>query len=130
MQFAVGPNRSPVIELHCADFRHGRSWEFEGIAAIDPYSEGPFAIDIQVTASNMRGIQTRTFEFGFTAEIAKVGDLVDLLKPGYRVAIPMAERLSAEIKAKNWDWIEIVSVDGEEEEPDDGDDEPDDEDDD
>ncbi|WP_155930634.1 hypothetical protein [Mesorhizobium sp. L2C084A000] len=121
MQFAVGPNRSPVIEIHCADFRHGRSWKFEGIATIDPHHDGPFVVDVEVTASNMRGIQTKAFDFAFTAEVVKIGDLVDLLKPGYKIPIPMMERLTAEITAKNWDWIEVVGVDGFEEQPDDDD---------
>lgn len=128
MQFAVGPDRSPVVEIHCADFRHGRSWEFEGIATIDPHHEGPFVVDVEVTASNMRGIQTESFNLAPTVENAKIGYLVDLLKPGYKVPIPMMERLKAEIIAKNWDWIEVVDVDGFEEQPDDDDEDGDDED--
>ncbi|WP_027040240.1 PIN domain-containing protein [Mesorhizobium ciceri] len=128
MQFAVGPDRSPVIEIHCADFRHGRYWEFEGIATLDPHHEGPFVVDVEVTASNMRGIQTKSFDLALTVENAKIGDLVDLLKPGYKIPIPMMERLTAEITAKNWDWIEVVDVDGQEEWPDDGDEDGDDED--
>lgn len=128
MQFAVGPNRGPVIEIHCADFRHGRWWEFGGIATINPHHEGPFVIDVEVTASNMRGIQTEAFDFTFTAEVVKIGDLVDLLKPGYKIPIPMMERFTAEVTAKNWNWMEVVGVDGLEEQPDE--DDEDDEDDD
>lgn len=128
MQFAIGPDRSPVIETHCADFRHGRAWEFEGVAMIDPHQEGPFVIDVEVTASNMRGIQTKAFYFAFTAEVVKIGDLVDLLEPGYKVPIPLMDRFTAEVTAKNWDWIEVVGVDGLEEQPDDDDEDGDDED--
>lgn len=122
MQFAIGPNRGSIIELHCADFRHGRSWEFEGIATISPHGSTPFVIEVEATASNIRGIQTKAFEFGFTVENAKVGDLVDLLKPGYRVPIPMMERFMTEVRAKNRDWIEMVGVDDLEEEPDEAED--------
>lgn len=128
MQFAIGPDRGPVIEIHCADFRHGRSWEFGGIATIDPHHDGPFVVDVEVTASNMRGIQTKAFDFAFTAEVVRIGDLVDLLKPGYKIPIPMMERFTAEVTAKNWDWIEVVGVDGLEEQPDDDDEDGDDED--
>ncbi|WP_189347452.1 hypothetical protein, partial [Mesorhizobium sp. M4A.F.Ca.ET.090.04.2.1] len=122
MHFAVGPDRGQVIEIHCADFRHGRSWEFEGIATIDPHSEGPFVIDVEVTASNMRGIQGHSFDLAYTVENAKVSDLVDLLKRTYRAPIPMRDRYNAEVKAKNWGWMEVVDVDGQEQDPDEDDD--------
>ncbi|RUW74817.1 MULTISPECIES: hypothetical protein [unclassified Mesorhizobium] len=125
MQFAVGPNRSPVIEIHCADFRHGRTWEFEGIATIDPHHEGPFVIEVEVTASNMRGIRTEAFEFAIAVENTRIGDLVDLLGTSYKIAFPMMERFKAEVRAKNWSWIEAVDVDGQEAEPDEDDDEED-----
>ncbi|RWC75317.1 MAG: hypothetical protein EOS30_11030 [Mesorhizobium sp.] len=125
MQFAVGPNRSPIIEIHCADFRHGRSWEFEGIATIDPHHEGPFVVEVEVTASNMRGIQTEAFDFAFAVENARIGDLVDLLGTSYKIAFPMMERFKAEVRAKNWGWIEAVDVDGQEAEPDEDDDDED-----
>ncbi|TPI30530.1 hypothetical protein FJW07_29110 [Mesorhizobium sp. B3-1-9] len=128
MQFAIGPNRTPIVEIHCADFRHGRSWQFEGIATIDPQHEGPFAIEVEVTASNMRGIRTEVFDFARTVENARIGDLVDLLGTSYKIAFPMMERFKAEVRAKNWDWIEAVDVDGQEAEVDEDDDEPYDED--
>ncbi|RWB20406.1 MAG: hypothetical protein EOQ40_15175 [Mesorhizobium sp.] len=115
MFFAVGPDRGSTIEVHCADFRHGRRWEFEGIATIDPHSdEGPFVIDVGVTASNMRGIETQAFAFAFESQSAKIADLVDVLEPGYKQAFPMMERFKAEVTAKNWSWIEAVDVYGQE----------------
>lgn len=127
MHFAVGPDRGQVIEIHCADFRHGRSWEFEGIATIDPHSEGPFVIDVEVTASNMRGIQRQRFDLAHTVENAKVSDLVDLLKRTYRIPTQMKDRFNAEVKAKNWGWMEFVGVDGQQQDIDDNDDFDDDE---
>ncbi|UDL87313.1 hypothetical protein LGH82_19180 [Mesorhizobium sp. PAMC28654] len=111
MDFAVGPNRSDTVEVHCADFRHGRAWDFEGIATIDPEGEGPFVVEVEVTASNMRGIRSQTFQLPYIIEQAKVGELVDLLNRSYRVPIPMMDRFTDEVKAMNKDWIEFVAID-------------------
>lgn len=122
MHLAVGPHRSPLIEVHCADFRHGRSWNFEGIATIDPHTEGPFVIEVEVTASNMRGIRTEAFEFAFAVQNARIGDLVDLFETSYKIPFPMIERFKAEVRARNWNWIEAVDVNGEEQDLDEDDD--------
>lgn len=122
MQFAVGPNRSPVVEIHCADFRHGRTWEFDGIATIDPHTDGPFVVEVEVTASNMRGIWAQVFEFAFAVQNVRIGDLVDLFETSYKIPFPMIERFKAEVRARNWNWIEAVDVDGEAQDIDEDDD--------
>ncbi|TIX18982.1 MAG: hypothetical protein E5V41_03770 [Mesorhizobium sp.] len=122
MHFAVGPDRGKIIEVHCADFRHGRSWEFEGIATIDPHFDSPFVIDVEVTASNMRGIQRHSFDLTYAVQNAKISDLVDLLKRTYRIPTPMRDRFNAEVNAKNWHWMEFVDVHGQQQDVDENDD--------
>jgi hypothetical protein len=65
MVFAVGPSRGKTIEVHCADFRHGRDWEFRGVACIDPRAASPFNIQVELTASNLRGEIARLFAIGY-----------------------------------------------------------------
>lgn len=122
MEFAIGPNRGQIIEVHCADFRHGRSWRFEGIATIDAHAASPFTIEAEVTAANMRGVETHRFEQAFATGDAGVLDLIDIVSHAVRVPMPMNDRFFAELEAMNKDWFEFVDVDGEPMEVDDGED--------
>ncbi|UVC15551.1 hypothetical protein [Mesorhizobium onobrychidis] len=111
IDFAIGPDRGDTIEVHCADFRHGRSWTFNGIATIDPRAEGPFLIDACVTAGNMRGKIERSYMLAREVEDVTLGSLVDLGTKAYRIPIPMAELFKAESNAMNKDWFEFVRID-------------------
>lgn len=79
-------------------------------------------IEVEVTASNMRGIRTEAFEFAFAVQNARIGDLVDLFETSYKIPFPMIERFKAEVRARNWNWIEAVDVNGEEQDLDEDDD--------
>ncbi len=115
MYFAIGPGRGTSIEVHCADFRHGKIWEFEGTAAIDPRSKGPFKVLIEVTASNLHGTIKQIAEFVWTSHKVEPGDLVDFGTRGYHVKIPMAVEFEQAIERQDGRWFDFVEDEVEDE---------------
>ncbi len=111
MHFAVGPNRTDTIEIHCADFRHGRCWTFDGIATINPHEEQPFTIDICMTASNMHGKIESRYPLNFDVSDVVLGDLVDLGTRTYHTPAPMAAQFRAALDRADKDWLEFVKID-------------------
>lgn len=105
--FAAPPDGGSTIEIHCEDFRHGRSWSFDGIACIDPHAEQPFWIDVSVTASNMRGGKTARFELDLISESVNVDDLLDLENRRLRKQFPMQAEFDQAVEAENFDWFEF-----------------------
>ncbi len=105
--FAGPPDGGSTIEIHCEDFRHGRSWSFDGIACIDPRADHPFLIDVSVTASNMRGGKTARFELDVVSEPVSVDELLDLENRCVRKPIPMQAEFDQAFEAENFDWFEF-----------------------
>lgn len=114
MEFAVGPDQSSTVEVHCADFRHGREWEFEGIACIDPYAASPFKLSIELTASNLRGAITKVFEYKYEIKKADAGDLINLEGRGYQIEIPMMVQFRRALETRNTRWLQFVDENDEE----------------
>jgi hypothetical protein len=108
MEFAIGPNRSERIEFHCADFRHGRTWKFDGIALLDIDSGSPFKIEVEMTASNFRGNCRQAFELQYLTKDAAPGDLINLEGRGYLVEIPMATQYDMALAARETAWLQFV----------------------
>jgi hypothetical protein len=106
--FAVGPNRSKTIEAHCADFRHGRRWAFNGIACINPRADSPFKIEVKLTASNLRGKVLRTFEIAYVSKQVALDELIDLEQHKWQVNIPMAAQFEEALQSRNLSWFEFV----------------------
>ncbi|MCW5703846.1 MAG: hypothetical protein KIT82_14845 [Bradyrhizobium sp.] len=119
MRFAVGPDRGPLVEIHCADFRHGRVWRFDGIALIDPRAGSPFRIEVTLTASNLRGRISREFDLAYNAKDVSLEELVDLDKREYHVEIPMHMQFDKALDARDRNWLQLVedeAVDDDEDE--------------
>lgn len=111
MQFVIGPNRTDTIEVHCADFRHGRSWPFNGIATLNPHEEQPFTIDVCITASNMHGKIENRYSLDFDVRDVELGDLVDLGTRNYKIKAPMDDQFKSALGRVDKDWIEFVEMD-------------------
>lgn len=109
--FAAPPDGGSTIEIHCEDFRHGRSWSFDGIACIDPHAEHPFWIDVSVTASNMRGGKTARFALDVDSESVRVNDLVDLENRSFRKPFQMQAEFNQALEEGNLDWLEFSERD-------------------
>lgn len=120
IEFGVGPDGGNVIEFHCADFRHGRSWTFSGLARLDPHAQSPFRITAAITASNLHGTRTETSEQAFSVKTVGVGDLIHLEEGrGFIVALPLQDKFETALKSKNKDWFAFAKA------PDDDDDDDD-----
>jgi hypothetical protein len=111
MEFAVGPDGGDILEVHCADFRHGREWIFEGVARIDPHSASPFRIQVEITASNFRGSVARVFEIEFLTKTVEVADLIDIKNRKRHIEIPMSKQFNEALEAENASWFEFLGGD-------------------
>ena len=49
------PNRERSMIAHCEDFRHGRTWRFDGVLRIDPNERADPVVSVRLTAANMHG---------------------------------------------------------------------------
>ena len=114
MEFAVAPHRGEAIELHCADFRQGREWQFQGIALIDPHQGSPFKLHVSVTASNLRGAVSRSFELEYSSESVAADDLISLQSREFHVEFPMQEQFCQQLGAKNLKWFDFTNEEDEE----------------
>jgi hypothetical protein len=108
IDFAIGPDGGKVIEIHCADFRHGRTWSFQGIARLDPHVQGPFQITVEITASNLHGSHMNKFDQGFVVKTVTVSDLINLeTGRGFIADFPLREQFEAALESKNNDWFDF-----------------------
>ncbi len=108
MNFAHEPDRTSNIEVHCQDFRHGYEWVFEGVATINPYCPNPFVIAVCASASNMKGLRTRSFEQAYAAEEVDVINLIDPFKQERLRDLPIEDNLQKAIKERNFDWLQML----------------------
>ena len=94
--------------MHCADFRQGETWTFEGVAIVDPHAASPFCISARITASNLRGDLRKDFKLITNPVDVSVGDLIDFDNKKRPKPFPMQALFDDARKATNFDWFEIV----------------------
>lgn len=111
VHFSPKPIGRRELEIHCADFRHGRTWTIGAFARVDPHLDGPFAIDLEATASNQRGAVRSHFELPFSAESVTAADLVDLEYGTYVTPFPLQDRFEAALRSKDWNWLDLKDED-------------------
>jgi hypothetical protein len=101
-----GLSRVTKGEIHCADFRHGREWQFDGVAIIDSRAGSPFKIVATASASNLKGSETSAFELSYFTESAKADDLIAMPAGGLKVHFPMFDELQKAIERGDHEWYE------------------------
>jgi hypothetical protein len=106
-EFAVGPRQGHTIEIHCADFRQGSKWDFQGIASIDSRAASPFKLQVELTASNLRGVLHRSFELPYNTQRVSPGELISLDTSEYRVEFPMHKQWDKAVETDNWKWFDF-----------------------
>ncbi|MGB3045005.1 MAG: hypothetical protein WBB98_17670 [Xanthobacteraceae bacterium] len=104
----VSRKAGTTIELRCADYRQGQSYQLNGIALIDARSTSPFRLNTHVTASNMRGQYSSGFERDFLVQKAKPEDLIDLEQFKLIVAYPMKKRFLEAVEARETEWFQFL----------------------
>ncbi len=105
--YALG--RTATAEFQCGDFRHGREWVYEGVARVFLDSSQPFVIEIEVTASNMRGSKKTRSTVDFVVKDAKISELVDIVDHRFVVRFPMQSGYEKAVRNEHWDWFETLS---------------------
>lgn len=102
-----------VLEVHCADFRHGREWMFEGIATIDPAGDDPFALTVSMTASNKKGVVTSKYSLPHIAQEKLVSDFFDLGKVRFIKETPFEKELQEAKETELFDRFDFDLMDDE-----------------
>ncbi len=119
MYFSRVPDRSSLIEVQCADFRHGRNWDFNGVATIQPGTASPFKLVVTLSAANMRGVVTEVREISFSVTDATVAELLDWRVRKWLKPFPLEQEFEDAIKSKKLDWLYMVRVSEDEDDEDD-----------
>lgn len=76
VEIALTP-RQASFSLQCADFRQGQDWSHRGWLILDAHTDEPPRVIVKVTAANLHGTATQTYEIQTTIESRKVSDMVD-----------------------------------------------------
>lgn len=104
--FEATPEGQGALQLHCADFRHGRRWVWSGIAHLDATFD-KFAIEVTFTASNMKGRRVQSFELALAPRGAKVTDLIDPFARRYLVPFPLQDQFGAAVAERDTNWLDF-----------------------
>lgn len=106
MHIAIEPERSKVTEVHCDDFRNGRTWVFKGVLWLDPADAADCVISATGTAANMHGEVMTELTISKVVQLVSAAELVDL-DSGKVLQKPWVHSwLDDAITNKNFDRIE------------------------
>ncbi|NIZ13057.1 PIN domain-containing protein [Phaeobacter sp. HF9A] len=81
------------FEVHCQDFRHGRSWVFDAILTAEPTTSDDVVLIIDITASNMRGSTQKVFKLSHAVCSKELSSIYDIRGLGFVADLPMKEEL-------------------------------------
>ena len=109
MEVAIRDN---TIEIHCADFRQGSEWELHAISALNPHAGSPLKLHLEVTASNMRGMPSWSFELPYVSKYVSVDELISFETREYRIDFPMRPQFEEAMNTQNWNWFDFGEESG------------------
>ena len=104
-------HQSEEIQFQCSDFRHGRTWSFDGVGTFDPHKESPFSVTVEITAANIRGIKTFDFALECSVTESNIPDLVDLDTRSVLKSFSMAEYHNDAISRRDFGRIDFSTDD-------------------
>lgn len=111
VSFNPRPNKNRKFAVHCLDFRHGRSWTFEGVFRLDPWDSSDAYISVRTTTSNMRGEILNTIPINRAISTVNVVDLLDFRTGDRNVRFPMENVLEEAMRSRNFDRIKLPKDD-------------------
>jgi len=100
------PKRSVEVQIACADFRHGLTYEYAVIGRADPHAD-EFRIDAVVTAANLYGEAKASFVVPRDLKESSVADLIDMNKMRFKQLPDMDGHLEKAITANDLSAFEI-----------------------
>jgi hypothetical protein len=100
------PQRVPVFQAQCEDFRHGTEWSFDGVLWLDPHFDGQSLVVVEITAANLRGTFTTPFSIDRQVEALKVSDLVEEKSGKYLRQSFVLKQITRALDEETYDIIE------------------------
>lgn len=110
--FSDPPARDRRITANCADFRHGQTWTFDGVMALEVDHDGPAELSVRVTAANLHGECSKVERLELVATPGSVTEFVDLSALRF-VASPLFDDARRALDEKKIRW-EIEGFEDEE----------------
>lgn len=108
--FETSSEGEDVAEIHCAGFRHGWTWEWDGIGHLDGTSDA-FTVTVTLTASNMRGKRIQTFTLPTISTTARAMTLIDPVERSYKASFPLQEPFERAVREHDKDWLKFPERD-------------------
>ncbi|MDM9624570.1 hypothetical protein QTL95_01595 [Rhizobium sp. S152] len=107
VHWGVPPRRGNHGELHCREFRQGRSWVGEGFAEISSDSGGTLSIVVRVTASNLHGDVRGCWTRELVLREAVLADVFDIDSLHLVSKYPLQKRVDESTSDSNRRWISL-----------------------
>ncbi|WP_141653152.1 hypothetical protein [Phenylobacterium immobile] len=95
--------RGRRMTANCADFRHGQTWTFDGVMALDVDHPGPAELSVRVTAANLHGECSKVERLELVATPGQVSEFVDLGALKF-VASPLSDDVRRALDEKKIRW--------------------------
>ena len=100
------PKRSVEVQIACADFRHGLTYEYAVIGRADPHAD-EFCIDAVVTAANLYGEAKTSIVVPRNLKDSFVADLIDMSTMRFKQRPDMDGELEKAISANDLSAFEF-----------------------
>jgi hypothetical protein len=100
------PERSPEVQIACADFRHGLTYDYAVIGRADPYAD-EFRIDAVVTAANLFGEAKTSIVVLRNLIDSSVADLIDMSTMRFKHPPDVDGHLAKAISASDFSAFEF-----------------------
>lgn len=100
------PRRSFEVQIACADFRHGLTYEYAVIGRADPHAD-EFRIDAVVTAANLYGEAKTSMVVPRNLKDSSVADLIDLSTMRFKQSPDVVSHLEKAISASDFSAFEF-----------------------
>lgn len=113
MYFDNDADGGDSFEVHCRDFRHGRSWVFDAILSADPTTLDDIVLIVNVTASNMRGNKPNVFKLSHVIDTKELSSIYDIRGLEFVADRPMEEELKQLVEGHDFSRFNILNYDDE-----------------
>ena len=111
MYFENDADGGDSFEVHCQDFRHGRSWVFDAILTAEPRANDDVVLIIDMTASNMRGGKRKVFRLPHVISSKELSSIYDIGSLRFVADLPMKKELEQLEEDHDFSRLNILSYD-------------------
>lgn len=97
-----------TFEVHCQDFRHGRSWVFDAILTADPATIDDVVLVVNMTASNMRGGKEKVLKLSHVVTSKELRLIYNIRGLEFVADRPMEEELNKLAEHRDFSRINLL----------------------